>query len=157
MVVGSEFTAGAAQFLPPQPTTPQLTVRTDQNSQSTVNSIQSCNPVRPPQTNCKNILIHLRIIILATLSACRSISMSQILPPSTTELISGGANSSSAVPFIRPSITSVIDKISPPVAGTCSATSSSASTFYVPAVPLQFPGMYVFKFIIIIKFKYEYQ
>jgi len=58
MIVGSEFTAGgASQFIPPQPSTPQLTIRTDQNSQSTVNSIQSCNPIRPPQTNCKNIWI----------------------------------------------------------------------------------------------------
>lgn len=50
MVVSSEFTAGP--FLPPQPSTPQLTIRTDQNGQSTVNSIQSCNPIRQPHTNC---------------------------------------------------------------------------------------------------------
>lgn len=126
MIVGSEFTAGATPFLPPQPSTPQLTIRTDQNSQSTVNSIQSCNPIRPPLTN-------------SALSASRSISIGQILPPSN-DFISGGTNSS-ALPFIRTPITNVIDKVSPPVAGTCSANTSSASTFYVPAVPLQFPAV----------------
>ena len=51
--------------------------------------------------------------------------------------MAGGSTSSSALPFIRTQLTNVTDKVSPPVAGTCS---SSASTFYVPAVPLQFPG-----------------
>nr|CAD2164431.1 unnamed protein product [Meloidogyne enterolobii] len=125
MIVGSEFTAaGASQFIPPQPSTPQLTIRTDQNSQSTVNSIQSCNPIRPPQSN-------------SALSASRSISIGKILPPASSDFMAGGSNSSSALPFIRTQITNVTDKVSPPVAGTCS---SSASTFYVPAVPLQFPA-----------------
>uniref|UniRef100_A0A1I8BPY1 Tyrosine-protein phosphatase domain-containing protein n=1 Tax=Meloidogyne hapla TaxID=6305 RepID=A0A1I8BPY1_MELHA len=139
MIVGSEFTAGATPFLPPQPSTPQLTIRTDQNSQSTVNSIQSCNPIRPPLTNCKKTNCLYIIMILAALSASRSISIGQILPPSN-DFISGGTNSS-ALPFIRTPITNVIDKVSPPVAGTCSANTSSASTFYVPAVPLQFPAV----------------